>query len=126
MAIGSLILLLASGLLGRYYGFSPMWQPQGWEEHVTQDDHQYIVSTQQYPPYLVRQAKRQGGMQFGTAVYALPEPDQEVDEEAQAVYGLQWREHDEAHEGHQWVVHVLSEGRLSELEGFRPLSGDVI
>ena len=126
MTVGSLILLFASGLLGWYYGFSPMWQPRGWEEQVAHNEDQYIVSTQQYPPYLVRQAKKQGGMQFGTAVYTLPGGDQEVAEEAQALYGLQWREHQEAQEGHQWVVQVLGEGRLSELEGFRPVSGDVL
>ena len=126
MVLGSLVLLFASGLLGWYYGFSPMWRPSGWEEEVTHDDRHYVVSTQRYPPYLVRQAKRQGGMQFGTAVYAIHAADQEVAEEAQAVYGLQWREHQEAQEGHQWVVHVLRQGHLSELEGFRPVSEDMI
>ena len=126
MVLGSLVLLFASGLLGWYYGFSPMWHPSGWEEQVAHDDRHYIVSTQRYPPYLVRQAKRQGGMQFGTAVYAVHAADQEVAEEAQAVYGLQWREHQEAQEGHQWVVHVLQQGDLSELEGFRPVSEDMI
>ena len=126
MVLGSLVLLFASGLLGWYYGFSPMWRPAGWEEEVTHDDRHYVVSTQRYPPYLVRQTKRQGGMQFGTAVYAIHAAHQEVAEEAQAVYGLQWREHQEALEGHQWVVHVLRQGRLSELEGFRPVSEDMI
>ena len=126
MALGSFVLLFASGLLSWYYGFSPIWQPRGWEEQVAHNDQQYIVSTQRYPPYLVRQSKRQGGMQFGTAVYAVHGADQEVAEDAQAEYGLQWREHQEAREGHQWVVQVLGQGRLSELEGFRPVSEDML
>lgn len=126
MVLGSLVLLFASGLLGWYYGFSPLWRPAGWEEQVTHNDHHYVVSTQRYPPYLVRQAKKQGGMQFGTAVYAVHAADQEVAEEAQAVYGLQWKELQEALEGHQWVVRVLRQGHLSELEGFRPVSENMI
>ena len=124
IAGGGLVLCGAGGLLGWYYGFSPMWQPRGWEEHVTGTDQHYIVSTQQYPPYLCLQAKKRGGMQFGTGVYTLLEEEGEVAEEAQAVYGLQWRERQEAQEGHQWVVQVLSEGRLTELGGFRPISDE--
>ncbi len=126
MVLGSLVLLFASGLFGWYYGFSPLWRPAGWAEEVAHNDRHYVVSTQPYPPYLVRQAKRQGGMQFGTAVYAVHAADQEVAEEAQAVYGLQWKERQEAQEGHQWVVQVLRQGRLSELEGFRPVSEDML
>lgn len=124
LAVGGLVLCGAGGLLGWYYGFSPMWQSRGWEEHVTETDQHYVVSTQQYPPYLIRQAKKRGGMQFGTGVYTLLEEEDEVAEEAQALYGLQWRERQEAEEGHQWVVQVLSEGRLTELEGFRPISDE--
>lgn len=126
MALGSFVLLSVSGLLCWYYGFSPVWQPHGWEKRVAHNDHHYIVSTQRYPPYLVRQARKQGGMQFGTAVYAVHGAGHEVAEDAQAVYGVQWREHQEAQEGHQWVVQVLSEGRLSELAGFRPVSEDML
>ncbi len=126
MALGSLGLLSVSGLLSWYYGFSPVWRPAGWEDPVGHNGQRYVVLTQQYPPYLVRQAKKQGGMQFGTAVYAVLETDQEVAEDAQASYGLQWRERQEAQEGHQWVVQILSEGRLSELEGFRPVSEDML
>ena len=124
IAGGGFMLGGAGGLLGWYYGFSPMWQPRGWEEHVTGTDQLYVVSTQQYPPYLIRQAKKRGGMQFGTGVYTLLEEEDEVAEEAHALYGLQWRERQEAQEGHQWVVQVLSEGRLTELEGFRPISDE--
>ena len=129
MSLGSLGLLAASTGLGWYYGFSPMWRPHGWEDAVATPDppaenqpQRYVVSTQQYPPYVVRQQKKRGGMRFGTAVYALPDDGQEVAEEAPALYGLQWRESEEAREGHEWVTQVLREGRLSELAGFRPVS----
>ena len=47
LAVGGLVLCGAGGLLGWYYGFSPMWQSHGWEEHVTETDQHYVVSTQQ-------------------------------------------------------------------------------
>ena len=34
MSGGSTTVLVLSGALGWYYGFSPMWQPYGWEERV--------------------------------------------------------------------------------------------
>ena len=130
MSLGSLGLLAASAGLGWYYGFSPMWRPHGWEDSVVppqsgEQPQRYVVSTQQYPPYVARQAKKQGGMRFGTAVYALTDDGQEVAEEAQALYGLQWREPAEARKGHEWVKQVLQEGRLSELAGFRPVSEEM-
>ena len=130
MSLGSLGLLATSAGLGWYYGFSPMWRPHGWEDSVVppqsgEQPQRYVVSTQQYPPYVARQAKKQGGMRFGTAVYALTDDGQEVAEEAPALYGLQWRESEEAREGHEWVKQVLREGRLSELAGFRPVSEEM-
>lgn len=124
MLLGSLGLLAASGGLGWYYGFSPMWRPHGWEDLVSGQAQQYVVSTQQYPPYLARGARTQDGMRFGTAVYAVTDGGREVAENAQALYGLQWQESHKAREGHEWVVRVLREGRDSELEGFRPISDD--
>ncbi len=118
MSLGSLVLLVLSGAVGWYYGFSPMWQPRGWEEQVEQGGQKFVVSTQQYPPYLSLKARRQGGAQFGTAVYPLP-GGEEVAEDAQALYGMQWRAQDDAEEGHRWVVQLLREGKQEELEDFR-------
>jgi len=117
MSLGSLVLLGMSGTLGWYYGFSPMWQPHGWEEQVEQAGQKFVVSTQQYPPYLSFKAKRNGGAQFGTAVYPLS--GEEVAEDARALYGMQWRVQQDAEEGHRWVVQLLREGKLEELEDFR-------
>jgi hypothetical protein len=117
MCLGSLALLGLSTVLGWYYGFSPMWQPRGWDERVAHADKTFVVSTQQYPPYVSRLTRRAGGAQFGTAVYPL-EGD-EVAEDAQALYGMQWREQRDAEEGHRWVVHTLREGDWAELEDFR-------
>jgi hypothetical protein len=75
------------------------------------------VSTQQFPPYISRTTKHHDGARFGTAVYLLE--GEEVAEEAQALYGLQWREQQEAAEGHRWVVRMLTEGKVSALEEFR-------
>ena len=120
MSLGSTVLLVLSGALGWYYGFSPMWQPHGWEEQVEQRGQTFVVSTQPYPPYLSLKARRSGGAQFGTAVYPLH--GSEVAEDAQALYGMQWRRHYDAEEGHRWVVQTLREGKLAELEDFRARS----
>jgi hypothetical protein len=118
MSLGSLALLALSGAVGWYYGFGPMWQPRGWEEQVEQGGQTFVVSTQQYPPYLSLKAKRHGGAQFGTAVYLLL-GGEEVAEDARALYGMQWRVQDDAEEGHRWVVELLREGKQEELEDFR-------
>lgn len=117
MVLGSLVIFVCSGVFGRYYGFSPMWQPRGWEDVVEALPHGFVVSTQQYPPYLVRAAKQQDGARFGTAVYALEE--EEIAEEAQAMYGMQWPQQKQAQEGHRWVVEMLREGKFAELEKYR-------
>lgn len=120
MTLGSLAIFTCSSIFGRYYGFSPMWQPRGWEDAVEASPHGFhgfVVSTQQYPPYLVRAAKQQDGARFGTAVYALEGED--VAEEAQAMYGIQWPQHQEAQAGHRWVVDILRQGKLAELEQYR-------
>lgn len=117
MSLGSTVLLVLSGALGWYYGFSPMWQPQGWEEQVEQGGQTFVISTQPYPPYLSLKARRTGGARFGTAVYPLH--GDEVAEDAQALYGMQWRAQPDAEEGHRWVVQTLREGKLAELEDFR-------
>lgn len=120
MILVSLAIFVCSSMFGRYYGFSPMWQPNGWEdkvEEVKSSSHGFVISTQQYPPYIVRTAKRQDGARFGTAVYAL-EGD-EVAEEAQALYGLQWPQQQEAQAGHGWVIEMLRQGRFAELERYR-------
>jgi hypothetical protein len=117
MSLGSAALLVASGMMGWYYGFSPMWHPRGWEEQVEQGGQRFVVSTQQYPPYLSFKAKRYGGAQFGTAVYPLDK--EEVTEDARALYGMQWRIEQDAEAGHRWVVQLLREGKLEELEEFR-------
>lgn len=116
MSLGSTGLLVVSGALGWYYGFSPMWQPHGWEEQVEQGGQMFVVSTQPYPPYLSLKARRTGGARFGTAVYPLH--GDEVAEDAQALYGMQWRQQHDAEEGHRWVVQILREGKLAELEDF--------
>jgi hypothetical protein len=118
MSLGSLALLALSGAVGWYYGFGPMWQPRGWEEQVEQGGQTFVVSTQQYPPYLSSKARRHGGAQFGTAVYLLL-GGEEVAEDAQALYGMQWRVQADAEEGHRWVVELLREGKQEELEDFR-------
>ncbi len=118
MSLGSLALLVLSGAVGWYYGFSPMWQPHGWEEQVEQEGQTFVVSTQPYPPYLSLKARRQGGAQFGTAVYPFL-GGKEVTEDAQALYGMQWRVREDAEEGHRWVVQLLREGKQEELEDFR-------
>jgi hypothetical protein len=120
MSVGSAVLLVLSGVLGWYYGFSPMWHPRGWEERVEQGGQAFVVSTQKYPPYLSLKAKRTGGAQFGTGVYPLH--GDEVAEDAQALYGMQWREQRDAEEGHRWVVQTLREGKVAELEEFRAQS----
>ena len=117
MVVGSSVLLVLSSAFGWYYGFSPMWRPAGWEERVTVSSHAYVVSTQQFPPYISWAAKQHNGVRFGTAVYPLE--GEEVAEEAPALYGLQWRAHQEAQEGHRWVVQMLSEGKFEALEEFR-------
>ncbi len=117
MMLGSLAILACSSVFGRYYGFRPMWQPRGWEDAVEASPHGFVVSTQQYPPYLVRVAKQQDGAQFGTAVYAIE--GEEVAEEARAMYGLQWPQQQEAQEGHRWVVDMLRQGKFAELEKYR-------
>jgi hypothetical protein len=117
MCLGSLALLGLSTAFGWYYGFSPMWQPRGWEDRVAHAGKTFVVSTQQYPPYMARPARRAGGAQFGTAVYPLE--GEEVADDAQALYGMQWREQRDAEEGHRWVVHTLREGQWAELEDFR-------
>ena len=130
MMLGSLAIFICGSVFGRYYGFSPMWQPYGWEDKIDQVDtqgdagdkveaapHRFVISTQQYPPYLVRAAKQQDGARFGTAVYALE--GEEVAEEADALYGLQWPQQQEAEAGHRWVVETLRQGKLSELEKYR-------
>jgi len=117
MSSGSVVLLLASAGVGWYYGFSPMWQPHGWEEQVEQGGQKFVVSTQPYPPYVSLKARRRGGAQFGTAVYPLE--GEEVAEDTQALYGMQWRAQQDAAEGHRWVVQLLREGKLEELEDFR-------
>lgn len=117
MSSGSLVLLIVSAVVGWYYGFSPMWQPRGWEEQVEQGGQKFVVSTQPYPPYVSFKARRNGGAQFGTAVYPLE--GEEVAEDTQALYGMQWRVQQDAEEGHRWVVQLLREGKLEELEDFR-------
>jgi len=117
MSLGSVALLVVSGVVGWYYGFSPMWQPRGWEEQVEQAGQKFVVFTQQYPPYLSFKAKRSDGARFGTAVYPLH--GEEVAEDAQALYGMQWRAPQDAEAGHRWVVQLLREGRLKELADFR-------
>ena len=117
MSLGSVVLLIVSAVVGWYYGFSPMWQPRGWEEQVEQGGQKFVVSTQPYPPYVSLKARRRGGAQFGTAVYSLE--GEEVAEDIQALYGMQWRGQQDAEEGHRWVVQLLREGKLEELEDFR-------
>jgi hypothetical protein len=117
MSLGSVVLLVLSSALGWYYGFSPMWRPRGWEGRVEHAGQAFVVSTQQYPPYLSLKARHNGGAQFGTAVYPLH--GDEVAEDAQALYGMQWRVQRDAEEGHRWVVQTLREGKLAELEDFR-------
>jgi hypothetical protein len=116
--MGSLTLLALSAALSWYYGFSPMWRPRGWEERVEHAGQAFVVSTQQYPPYLSLKARRTGGAQFGTAVY--PVHGEEVADDAQALYGMQWREQRDAEEGHRWVVQILGEGKFAELVECRP------
>lgn len=118
MSIGSFTLLALSAALSWYYGFSPMWRPRGWEERVEHAGQAFVVSTQQYPPYLSLKARRTGGAQFGTAVY--PVHGEEVADDAQALYGMQWREQRDAEEGHRWVVQILGEGKFAELVECRP------
>lgn len=117
MVVGSLSLLVLSAACGWYYGFSPMWRPKGWEDQVEASPLPFVVSTQQFPPYIVRRAKRQDGACFGTAVYPLE--GEEVADEVQAVYGLQWHQQREAEEGHRWVVGLLRDGNFTDLEPFR-------
>jgi hypothetical protein len=117
MSLGSVVLLAWSSAYGWYYGFSPLWHPRGWEARVEHAGQVFVVSTQQYPPYISLKAKRSGNAQFGTAVYPLQGED--VADDAQALYGMQWRERQDAEEGHRWVVQILHEGRLKELEEFR-------
>jgi hypothetical protein len=117
MSLGSLVLLVLSGALGWYYGFSPLWQPRGWEEQVESGGEKFVVSTQQYPPYLSLKARRDNGARFGTAVYPLH--GDEVADDVQALYGMQWRSLHDAEAGHRWVVQTLREGKLGELEDFR-------
>jgi hypothetical protein len=117
MSLGSVALLVGSGVLGWYYGFSPMWRPHGWEERVERAGQKFVVSTQQYPPYLALKAKQNDGARFGTAVYPLD--SDEVADDAQALYGMQWRAQQDAEEGHRWVVQLIRDGRLEDLEEFR-------
>ena len=121
MALGSLILLCISGAAGRFYGFSPLWRSYGWEDTVTFAQTAYIVSTQQYPPYLARQKRKEGSMRYGSAVYQIPVVGEDLPEDSEARFGMQWREHDEARQGHQWLVNVIGQGRFSELEPFKPI-----
>jgi hypothetical protein len=123
MSLGSTVLLIISGVLGWYYGFSPLWRPHGWEQKVEHAGQAFIVSTQPYPPYLSFHAKRNNGARFGTAVYPLQ--GEEVAEDVQALYGVQWRERQEAEEGHRWVVQVLHEGKFAELAEFRVGAGQL-
>jgi hypothetical protein len=117
MWLGSLVLLILSGVFSWYYGVSPIWRPRGWEERVEYEDRTFLVFTQQYPPYLSLKTKRNSGAQFGTAVYLLH--GNEASEDAQALYGMQWQRRHEAEEGHRWIVQTLCAGRLRELEDFR-------
>ncbi len=117
MVSGSLSLLVFSTVCGWYYGFSPLWRPAGWEDRVEAVPVPFVVSTRRFPPYIVRRARRQDGACFGTAVYPLE--GEEVAEEVEAVYGLQWYQQREAEEGHQWVVGLLRAGKLADLEPFR-------
>jgi hypothetical protein len=50
-------------------------------------------------------------------VYAREGED--VAEEAQAMYGMQWPQQQQAQEGHRWVVEMLHEGKFAELEKYR-------
>lgn len=117
MSVGSGILLMLSAAFGWYYGFSPMWQPHGWEERVEHAGHMFVVSTQPYPPYLSLKARRSNGAQFGTAIYPLD--GDEVAEDARALYGMQWRTWHDAEEGHKWVIQTVREGKMEELADFR-------
>lgn len=117
MSMGSGVLLVLGGVLGWYYGFSPMWTPHGWEDQVEYAGQVFVVSTQPYPPYLAYTARRAGGAQFGSAIYSLT--GVEVAEDAHALYGMQWRARRDAEEGHRWIVRTIREGQMGELEDFR-------
>lgn len=117
MSLGSACLLLLSAAFGWYCGFRPLWRPRGWEDTVAWADRTFLVSTQQYPPYLSRTATRESGARFGTAVYPLV--GEEIADDAQPLYGMQWRVARDAEAGHRWVVHMLQEGKFEELEAFR-------
>lgn len=117
LSFGSALLLLLSGVFGWYYGFRPLWRPRGWEDTVAWAGQTFIVSTQQYPPYISRKAKRENGARFGTAVYPLV--GEEIADDVLPLYGMQWRIARDAEEGHRWVVHMLREGKFEELQAFR-------
>lgn len=121
MSLGSGALLVLSSVCGWYYGFSPMWQSRGWEEQVEYAGQVFVVSTQQYPPYISLKAWRRNDAQFGTAIYPLS--GDEIAEDAQALYGMQWRTRRDAEEGHRWVIQTVCEGKMAELKDFRTQPG---
>ena len=61
-------------------------------------------------------------MRYGSAVYQIPVVGEDLPEDSEATFGMQWREHDEAQQGHQWLVNVVDQGRFSELEPFKPIA----
>jgi hypothetical protein len=117
MSLGSTILFLLSGVFSWYYGFHPFWRAHGWEDTVIWAGQTFVVSTQQYPPYVSLKVQRGSGARFGTAVYRLQ--GEEIADDVHPLYGMQWRVARDAKEGHRWVVHILQEGKFEQLEAFR-------
>jgi hypothetical protein len=111
MTLLSLGLLGGSLLVAWFFGFSPLWQPQGWEDSVASGERHFVVSTLRYPPYL---ALRRQAPAFGTAVFLSSEAG--LSEQTPPHYGLHWRDRSEAETGHRWVVETLRRANFAELE----------
>ena len=114
MTLAGLGVLWGSVLVAWFFGFSPLWRPQGWEDSVVSEEKRFIVSTIKYPPYL---SLRGQAPSFGTAVFLST--DGEVSEPDDPLYGLHWRNRSEAETGHRWVVETLRRADLAKLELYR-------
>ncbi len=114
MTLVSLGVLGSSLLVAWVFGFSPLWQPQGWEDNVSSGESHFVVSTLKYPPYLTlrRQAPSFGTAVFRSTVEGIPE-------QTYPHYGLHWRDRSEAAAGHRWVVERLREANFAELERYK-------
>jgi len=118
MTLMSLGLLGGSALVAWFFGFSPLWQPQGWEDSVVSEGKRFVVSTLKYPPYLSLHGQAPA---FGTAVFLST--DGEVSEQDHPLYGRHWRSQSEAETGHRWVVETLQRADFAELEPYKTTLG---